>query len=104
MNFSTSKFTNHLEIVPKYLFLFSAEYSSCIELMYWGRAIGYMHLESPPLGVHMYHECRTNYNIPYPFHLRDMDKLYPWIWGDHVYKRPIGHAYIRTHKYRKCII
>ena len=31
----------------------------------------------------------------------EMQRLLPHVWGDHTYKSPHGHAYLKTHKYCK---
>ena len=33
--------------------------------------------------------------------VQDFKRLLPYIWGDHTYKGPHGHAYTKTHKYCK---
>ena len=43
-------------------------------------------------------------NIHVPSKETDLKKLYPWVWGDHTYKSPLGHAYTRTHKYCKFML
>lgn len=48
-------------------------------------------------GVRKFGVYRNNLQVPSKE--TDLKKLYPWVWGDHTYKSPLGHAYTRTHKY-----
>ena len=47
------------------------------------------------------HPLVKRHSVPMEKRVSDMQRLLPHVWGDHTYKSPYGHAYIKTHKYCK---